>query len=267
MEVKVIHSCDDNPYYLDFWKPISKIWKEVFNITPVLIHVGRKQVEDEYGEVHTIAPDESLPIHTQAQLARLWYPMKEPDVLWITSDIDMFPASKRWWKDVINYYMENKPTWTNLNASIQEEYSGVYYPICYNIALGKDFKKILKVEDSFYDFVNRGIQETEVDNKHTPENWDGSELTKWNVDEVMVTKKVRDSGVDTHLPLKDRHRRINRKECIKYGDNNEIVRFNYFDYIIEDLKNGWYHDCHSIRPYHSYKEEIEKVLSIVGEQV
>ena len=252
MEVKVIHSCDDNPYYLDFWKPISKIWKEVFNdhwfynITPVLIHVGSKQVDDQYGEVHTITPDESLPIHTQAQLARLWYPMKEPDVLWITSDIDMFPASKRWWKDAIDNYIKNKPTWTNLNSSIQEEYAGDYYPICYNIALGKDFKKVLEVEDSFYDFVSRGIQETKVDNKHTPENWDGSELTKWNVDEVLVTKKVRDSGVDVHTPPKDRNRRINRTS---------------WRYNIEALKDGWYHDCHSLRPYHDFKEEIEKVLA------
>ena len=229
----------------------NNVNKSASKVRQVCNLIRNKKVEDEYGESHTIAPDESLPIHTQAQLARLWYPIKEPDVLWITSDIDMFPASKRWWRDNISHYMENKPTWTNLNASIQNEYGGVYYPICYNIALGKDFKKILEVEDSFYDFVSRGIEETESNNTHPPENWDGPELTKWNVDEVLITKKIRDSGVDTYIQSKDRNKRINR---------------NRWSYDIGDLRDGWYHDCHSLRPYDSYKEEIEKVLSIIGEQ-
>ena len=73
-----------------------------------------------------------------------------------------------------------------------------------------------------------------------------------DVDEVLVTKKVRDSGVDTHLPPKDKHRRINR---------------NRWSYEIQDLREGWYHDCHSLRPYDLHKEEIETVLSLIGEQV
>ena len=37
---KVIMSCDDNPYYLDFWPLVSWVWKEKMGIEPVLIHIG-----------------------------------------------------------------------------------------------------------------------------------------------------------------------------------------------------------------------------------
>ena len=37
---KVIMSCNDNPYYSDFWPLVSKVWKEKIGIDPVLVYVG-----------------------------------------------------------------------------------------------------------------------------------------------------------------------------------------------------------------------------------
>tara|TARA_R100001443_G_scaffold112408_1_gene125948 strand:+ start:2554 stop:3381 length:828 start_codon:yes stop_codon:yes gene_type:complete len=266
--VKVIHSCDDNPYYLDFWQPMSKLWKEVFNITPVLVHVGEKDVSDEFGEVHNIKPDKSVDIHTQAQLARMWYPINEPDVLWITNDIDMFPLSKKYWLNVINEWVENKPIWTNLNASKSTEYSipypeykePNYFPICYNIALGKSFKDILKIEDSYIDFVKRCIKETKeqggiwTERTHTPENWEGEGLLNWNVDEVLMTRELTrliSSGEYVHCPPFENHRRINRGSWIYHEDK---------------VKDGFYIDAHSVRPYGEYHEIINRLLNLVVEQ-
>ena len=51
---KVIMSCDDKRYYLDFWPLVSKVWKQKFNIHPVLILFGDKKelnVSEEFGTV------------------------------------------------------------------------------------------------------------------------------------------------------------------------------------------------------------------------
>jgi len=63
---KVIMSCDDNPYYLDFWPLVSWVWKEKMGIEPVLVHVGEKEPSAEHGQVHSMPVDETVPIHTQA---------------------------------------------------------------------------------------------------------------------------------------------------------------------------------------------------------
>ena len=38
----VLVGTNDNPLYLDFWPVISKVWKTVFNITPVLGYITKK---------------------------------------------------------------------------------------------------------------------------------------------------------------------------------------------------------------------------------
>ena len=258
MEVKVIHSCDDNPYYLDFWYPMSKLWKTVFNITPVLVHIGNEtDINDEYGEVHSISPDESLPIHTQAQLGRFWYPINEPDVLWITNDIDMFPLSKPYWDKVVETWKENKPTWTNLNvgrSTDYHEYGNYYFPICYNIALGKSFKDVLGIEDSYLDFVKRIVSETpEIEYEHVPENWNGSPMKIWNSDEVLVIKKLYEfmnQGGDIWTPEFPKDRRVNR---------------THWEYSEDAVREGFYIDTHSLRPYKLYKSNIDSLLEIVYE--
>jgi hypothetical protein len=56
MQVKVIMSCDDNPYYLDFWPLVAKVWRERIGYEPVLVHVGDSEVTSEYGQVVNIKP-------------------------------------------------------------------------------------------------------------------------------------------------------------------------------------------------------------------
>lgn len=257
--VKVIHSCDDNPYYLDFWYPMSKLWKTVFNITPVLFHVGNKtDISDEYGEVHTVAPDESLPIHTQAQLGRLWYPINEPDVLWITNDIDMFPLSKSYWSGIIEEWNEHRPDWSNLNASKSSEYHEYgdnYFPICYNVALGKMFKTVLGIEDSYFDFVKRIVTGASTpEYEHVPENWNGEPMKIWNADEVLIIKRLYEfmnEGGHVWTPEFPNHRRVNR---------------TYWVYNEEAVRHGLYVDAHSVRPYNQHIETIDRLLKLVGEQ-
>lgn len=246
-KIQVIHSCDDNPYYLDFWPLVSKVWKEYIGFTPVLIHVGETtNISTEYGEVHHIPVDKSLPVHTQAQLARLWYPSNEPDTLWVTSDIDMFPMSKKYWNEVVENWFTERPDWTNLNSD------GDYFPICYHLSLGKNFDSVLGINgDSFYDYVSKNINEDEEHTIHTPDNWNGPALSRWNIDEMISSKKIvqfRNSGGNVHQPQRPPNRRLDR---LSWQYNPDLV------------KQGYYIDCHSIRPYEQYRDEINKVLELL----
>ena len=248
--IKVIHSCDDNPYYLDFWPSVSKVWKEYIGFEPVLIHVGdsSNHIDTRYGQVINMPLDKHLPVHTQAQLARLWYPAQEPDTLWITSDIDMFPMSHQYWNDVVRgWWPSEKPDWTNLNSD------GDYFPICYHLALGENFDKVLGIGgDSFYDYVTKNMSEVDENYIHIPENWNGPELSKWNVDEMFSSKKIvdfRNSGGVVHQPKRPPNRRLDRL---------------YWQYNPEMVRGGYYIDCHSIRPYSKYRDEIDKVLGYLS---
>jgi len=46
---KAIMSVDDNPLYSDFWSLVSMVWKNRFNIDPVLIYFGSDKMDEKYG--------------------------------------------------------------------------------------------------------------------------------------------------------------------------------------------------------------------------
>ena len=94
---KVIVSCNDNPFYSDYWPVVSRVWKEMIGIEPVLVYLGdASKLSSEYGTVVELEKLDNVPIHTQAQWARYWYTQFEPDTMWLISDIDMMPLSKQY---------------------------------------------------------------------------------------------------------------------------------------------------------------------------
>jgi len=243
MATKVIMSVDDNPFYLDFWPLVSRVWKERIGIDPVLIHIGESKVDDTYGEVVNIKSEE-YPIHTQAQLARLWYPIHEPDTLWITSDIDMFPISRTYWAE---HSQNGDFDWKNLNTDLRN-----YFPICYNVATGKNFKEILRVDDDFDGFLDTVSINFSSDLSHTPENWNGDVMENWSLDEVYVSSMVssaRDAGAKVEQPLRPDG----------FHDGRRINRTRWF-YDPRGIEQDHYIDCHSLRPYTSYKERVDELL-------
>jgi hypothetical protein len=246
VSIKVIMSCDDNPYYLDFWHLVSYVWKEKMGLQPVLVHVGESDATEEYGEVHKIKVDEEIPIHTQAQMSRMWYTHKEPDTRWVTSDIDMIPTSKQFWDKFTTDC--HSFDWINLNSVDN------YFPICYNIALGRTFKDVLDIDGDFHEYVTKSVKSVDEDLKHTPENWNGEEMSKWNVDEVYSSRKIsefRDSGgkvFQPPVPINKWGRRIDR---------------SYWGYDDKLLKEGFYIDCHSLRPLSLHEEEINRMVDMI----
>lgn len=225
-------SCNDSPFYLDFWPFVSKIWKFRFNITPVLIYVGKNTPPpSDYGLVIAHPVIENIPsdcISLPSQWARYYYTSKFPDNTCIISDIDMFPISHQ--------YFEHQ-----LELISDEEYVHLY-PIpsrpmlatCYHVAKGYKFKEQLKLPSTFEESMKQILQfgETIAD--------------KWTIDEVYATHLLHQYNIN-FLPRPQ----IARLDRSKWKFNEQ------------DIINENYIDCHCIRPVKDNWIDISRITELL----
>lgn len=255
---KVIMSCDDKKYYLDFWPLVSKVWKVKFGIHPVLILFGNKQqlqVSEEFGTVVEFKTDPNIFPHIQGQWARYWYPKTEPDTTWLTSDIDMFPMSKHYFIELPKSVRND--AFVNLNADKD------YFPACYNGGTGKTFNEVLELPNTWEESIQEIHRRSkEVTYNHVPESIAVYEpnykepMQNWGIDEAFSCEKIKKFADRSRIVKIERpggfcHRRVDR------------VKWNY-----EDTKvlQGWYNDCHSLRPYNSaLKPDIDRIVNLILE--
>lgn len=252
---KAIMSCDDKRYYLDFWYPVSRVWKKKFNIHPVLILFGDKNqlnVSEEFGTVVEFKTNPNILPHIQAQWARYWFPKTEPDTTWLISDIDMFPVSKNYFIDSLSSVRDD--AYINLNAN------GDYFPACYNGGKGSTFKEVLKLHDTWEESIAEVDRRSkEINYNHIPESFSVYEpnqthMANWGIDEAYSIEKIREFADKSRIIRVERpggfcQRRLDRASWKLEEDK---------------VLNEWYNDCHSIRPYNSgHKPEIDRLVNLL----
>lgn len=242
---KVAISCDSNPYYLEFWEPVSRMWKHKIGIEPYLFYVGSKDTAppNHHGTVVQVDPVDGVPIHTQAQWARFHFTQTDLDSTWITSDIDMFPLSTMYFIDMVKPFAND--CFVGLNTDMKN-----YFPVCYNMTTGYMFKKVLELKDTFSECVKTVYASSRTDS-HIVNN---SLMENWSCDERYSSYMI------------CRYRASNPTKVIQllrpdgYHNGRRINRTNW-EYNEDRVKRGWYIDCHSLRPYSQNKEQIETLLS------
>jgi len=245
---KVIMSSDDNPMYLDFWPIVSKIWKLKFNIEPILLYFGNNidSIPCEYGTIIKMTTLNTLPISTQTQCARIWYAGQCNDEIVMTSDIDMLPIS-------INYFINSIENISNDKyVHLNPINNNTYYPICYHIAKSNTFKNILDLSDSFEQFINDLILFSKG-KEHLTSSFEGMIFKGhfWALDEIFISHKLNDYKENNDNTIIHLNRDTTK--------NNRIDR-SYWKYDIDSLNDDLYFDCHSIRPYNSYKNIIDTLV-------
>ena len=240
-------SSNDNPLYLDFWPIVSKLWKLKFNIEPVLLYFGpnHNNISTEYGTVVNMEILDGIPISTQAQCSRLWYlgQLKDTDIS-ITSDIDMLPLSKKYFIESIEPISNNKLV--NLNPIVT---NFIHLPMCYNIGSSLTFKKILNLDISWLDFMNRLIdwsKTTECKDYH------GVGIL-WSLDETWSTNQI----INYEKENKGSITLILRPN----GVNGFRIDRPNWRYNKSLLKDDYYYDAHSVRPYSQYKQTIDEIIT------
>jgi hypothetical protein len=233
---KAIMSVDDNPLYSDFWSPVSKVWKERFNIEPVLIYFGDKELDSSCGQVKKVKPVEGFPLYLQTQWARFWYTTLEPETNFIVSDIDMFPISFEYFVKQIEDIGEDK--YVHLGPTCRP------MAVCYHVAKGKMFKRVLGMAESFSDSLG------DLSNSNCSHNsYMGFE--KWGIEEAYCTQQIENYKNKDELVMLPRkpNRRIDRSY---WHYNREVLR-----------EKDYYIDCHSVRPYSEYKTQIDEIVEIL----
>lgn len=221
-----------DPLYLDFWPIVSKVWKEVFNITPVLGLICDEDSElysDEFGMVKKFKKSEFSDSGCQSQVVRM-YLSKFLDGNCIISDIDMIPLSKKYFIDDLEKFKDDDVI--VMSSTHPQTVNTNQYPMCYIAGDSKIFDKIFKTNVSWDEFV-----------KETCANG-------WYSDQLYLYKCIQEFGLDT---VKFPYRSF----------NNDRVDRAYWSYDDKLVTEGHYVDCHSLRPYHQYKSIINNLISLL----
>jgi len=235
-----IMGSNDSPMYLDFWPIISKTWKEVFNITPVLGLICDEDsdfIQDEYGIIKKFKAVEGVDTGLQSQIVRL-YLTKELTGTMVISDIDMVPLSKQYFIDQVQdfdpskiYVMSSDNVECNNNKEI---------PMCYNISDSQLFARMLGLDETWVEFVNRL----------------NAMNFGWTTDQNYLWVKIQE------------YRNSNPNDVVLLsrgwprGADKRIDRL-WWSYDPNLVRGGYYIDSHLLRPYNENKEEVNKLINLL----
>lgn len=237
---KVIHSSNSNRMYLDFWPIVSKVWKKFFNIEPILLYLNDDpniEISSEFGTVIKIDPISTIPIELQTLWVRYWFPINEPECVFMISDIDMIPLSKKYFIDNVSKFDED--SYLHINPCI-ESYGLI--PSCYHIAKGKKFSEVLSLDNSFEKDIKKVVL------------FDTTNNNGWFNDEKYATHKIMqyiEKNSDLFLIPRDG------------GQNGHRIDRSFWRYDENLVEHGFYYDSHSIRPYNQYKAHIDNLCKIL----
>jgi hypothetical protein len=234
MKIKyAIHGSNNNPLYLDFWPVISKVWREKFNVIPVLGLVGNEDgglYDDGNGLVLKVKLDETHDSALSSQIVRM-YATKYFDDNCIISDIDMIPISKK-------YFIDQFEEFTNDDILVMSSHHPQMvkinqYPMCYVVGQGKKLSKIFDCNTSW------------------PEFYQKIPKLGWYSDQVYLYECISKYGTK------------NIKFPFRSFNGDRIDRMSW-SYNIDRLNAGEYIDCHSLRPYNIYKKQVDDLISLIN---
>ncbi len=225
-----------DPMYIDFWPVVSKVWKEKFNITPVLGLICDEDsdlYEDKHGLVKKFKRIEGVNDAIQSQIVRLFLP-KFLNGSCLMSDIDMIPLS-------VDYFKSNSEKLNDGNVIIfssdnPECLRGNMYPMCYVLSNSNIFSKIFELDVSWFEFVEKQNNRNQG----------------WYTDQKFIYEKIN----QYHL---EKNNCIFLERGWNGAANKRIDRINWV-YEPKKVTDGYYIDSHSLRPYSKYKNEINELI-------
>ena len=243
--MKVLLSCDENPFYHDFWPSVRKIWKEHIGIEPKLVFINQeKETEDFKDDVLFIKQLPDYPVHLQAQMARIYYTQKYPNDVCLVSDIDMFPISKSFFDiNKINQACDTE-TFFHLNPERREFGQ---FPLCYYCGYGSLYSKLIG-DVSWEKFLQNIVDmnfNTDTIGFRLPAHLQGKKL--WFSDELFMFSSLKNNRIK--VALNDQlvgHRRV---------DRDAIVNIDYLRLMNQEIV-----DIHLPRPYKDYERFIDNIL-------
>jgi hypothetical protein len=229
-----IVSTNENQLYYEFWPIVKKLWFHSIGIKPILVKIGNENdiTESQDCIIHEIKKVDGIDTGFQSQISRMYVTKYYEDKVCITSDIDMFPLSKKYFVNDLLPYDNDSFLIFSSDAYGQSD----RYPICYNASKGKYFDKILDLNVPFEEYCLRLL---ELNNG-------------WDTDELYFGKKINQ--------FYDQSKIIKLKRGWHMGMANNRIDRAFWGYDPELLKKNHYIDSHSLRPYNQFYNEINKLV-------
>tara|TARA_B100001250_G_C19797148_1_gene789273 strand:- start:402 stop:1148 length:747 start_codon:yes stop_codon:yes gene_type:complete len=242
--MNVMLSCDDNPYYSDFWPFVRDLWQKRIGIEPKLIFVNEaKETETFEDGILYIKKLDDYPVYLQAQLARIYFTQMFEDEICLLSDIDMFPVSTVFFDKAKIEAACDENTFFHLNPE-RREFGQL--PICYYCGYGSLYKKLFD-NTTWQGFLDKIINldfDTDKFNFRLPQHLQGNNL--WFSDEVFLFSQIGKHKIN----IKPNNEFISNRRLDREG----ILRADWLA-----LMNNGFVDIHLPRPYKDYSEMIDKI--------
>lgn len=280
---KIIFTCSEQ--FSPFWNLQSQIWKTKMGIEPVLLLFGKKEntnVSEEFGKVHEMETDSSVPAILQVTVSKFIFPSVEPETTWMIGDIDMLPLQTNYFTKRI----ENIPSDDNVYAHLNfcgiaqsmrvdpraffekggQTTGGVNLPGHYHIAKGKVYGKLFAQNRSIADVV-RSMVESKRYGMFDPavQKYVGLDPTMhgshWCAEEDYTSEilavKAKNNEIKFQGICYD-----NRNERVDRAVWNPKTRSYAFDPT--RLIEGQYVDIHCHRPYHEQEDALKTILKMAN---
>jgi hypothetical protein len=248
--------------YLEFWEPISKLFYEKLGIESVLVYFGGKSTPSEkYGKVINLSPL-NYPLRLQLLWSRIWFVKTEPETTWLLGDIDMFPLQRKRFIDEIKDIPDNFHVHLGHNKISDPpdlwkikgpRDGGADLVSHHHVAKGWVFDKHFDLHDSFEDSCKFIFEAKRYGLGFFSEHFNNDEWRFHCCCENLTTEKIR-TKLDQINFLGLYH---DPKKTISRGQEPSIDE--------NLLRNNWYIEYHSLRPYEEHKEQINKILNIAWE--
>jgi hypothetical protein len=242
----VVMSTDGNELYDNFWDINKKIWKDFIGVKPILVIIGDEDgiIENDECIIVNYKKVDNIKTSFQSQISRLFVTKLFPTKTILTSDIDMIPLNKEYFTHNADNCLDNQ--FLNYVSDAYGYNNQMRYPICYNLAKGETYNEILDLNCTFEEFVHR--------------------LNNLNINPLWDTDEIYLGSCVNKFEKTNEDRIVKIQRGFREGYATKRIDRNYWfsdEYNFNKISEGFYYDCHSLRPYKKYKEEIDKIVNLI----
>lgn len=269
---KILMSCDES-HYQYYWPVVAKTCRKEIKATPVLFKITDNDSDfyfDGNGIVKNVRALPNIDTGIQSLFYRIYGAKFFQEDVCLISDIDMLLLDEKYFQGIIKDFSQNSVVVYSSDAydPNREDSKNLFktnvFGMCYNAAKGKIFTEILDLNGSFQEFLD---MITSFKNERGLE-WYGDEIYLTNQIEKFSEKyqihKLK-RGYEEGFVVKNRIEKWHFPvEHVNEQMKLDNIRDGNYDKTL--LENGYYLDCHCIRPYGFYEKEINEVANTICEK-
>jgi hypothetical protein len=264
---RVILVLNNNPTYTHFWKVVSKVWKNNFNIKPTLIFKGTQKEFD--SKNFGISPEDYIIVNPVPEVSEsnpdwsvtwsfFWGASQFPNDTCLLAGIDQIPLGDFFFKKISEFsddkfvigFFDAYKNYTKDTLGYFNTSTNVLYPSSHLVGKGKKFKEIFEIDDNWEDEILKVYNSQ--DRYHLKNNFYSVKL--WGLDECYASEKIsvyKNQGDLIHLDIFWDYWVKNRIEVL----GNLTPKFD-----INLLKEGHYSEI-TTKNFFAHKSKIDNIIN------